>query len=227
MAENKAYKKRVLIIGEYKAEKAIASSLIKRGCNVTVINENGNDAERLAEIKGLNVIFGNGSSKSILLDANVENADMVIAVTESDEKNLVICEICKNEYKVKKTIALLEDGEKSSFFYKMGVDRVISPLNMVTTIMEEEKLRDEVSNRLSIGNGRMMITETPVHKGAQISGKKLWELNLPREIIIGCIMRGDENLVPRGETTIRDNDILLILSSDQMKLDSFLRIAEK
>ena len=101
MAENKAYKKRVLIIGEYKAEKAIASSLIKRGCNVTVINENGNDAERLAEINGLNVIFGNGSSKSILLDANVENADMVIAVTESDEKNLVICEICKNEYKVK------------------------------------------------------------------------------------------------------------------------------
>ena len=77
MAENNAYKKRVLIIGEYKAEKAIASSLIKRGCNVTVINENGNDAERLAEIKGLNVIFGNGSSKSILLDANVENADMV------------------------------------------------------------------------------------------------------------------------------------------------------
>ena len=73
----------------------------------------------------------------------------------------------------------------------------------------------------------MMITETPVHKGAQISGKKLWELNLPREIIIGCIMRGDENLVPRGDTTIRDNDILLILSSDQMKLDSFLRIAEK
>ena len=44
MAEHKAYKKRVLIIGEYKAEKAIASSLIKRGCNVTVINENGNDA---------------------------------------------------------------------------------------------------------------------------------------------------------------------------------------
>ena len=51
MTENKAYKKRVLIIGEYKAEKAIASSLIKRGCNVTVINENGNDAERLAEIR--------------------------------------------------------------------------------------------------------------------------------------------------------------------------------
>ena len=50
MAENKAYKKRVLIIGEYKAEKAIASSLIKRGCNVTVINENGNGSPPYGEI---------------------------------------------------------------------------------------------------------------------------------------------------------------------------------
>ena len=73
----------------------------------------------------------------------------------------------------------------------------------------------------------MIISETPVHRGSELSGKKLWELNLPREIIIGCIMRGDENLVPRGDTTIRENDILLVLSSDQNKLDSFLRTAAK
>ena len=163
----------------------------------------------------------------MLKDASVESRDIVIAVTECDEKNLIISEICKDEFKVKRTIALLEDGEKSSFFYKMGVDRIISPLNMVTTIMEEEALKDEVTNRLSIGNGRMIISETPVHRGSELSGKKLWELNLPREIIIGCIMRGDENLVPRGDTTIRENDILLVLSSDQNKLDSFLRTATK
>ena len=225
--DNMIDRKKVLIVGEYKLEKAIASSLLKRGCSVTVINDDSEECERLAEIKGLSVIFGNGTRKSVLKDASAESRDIVIAVTECDEKNLIISEICKDEFKVKRTIALLEDGEKSSFFYKMGVDRIISPLNMVTTIMEEEALKDEVTNRLSIGNGRMIISETPVHRGSELSGKKLWELNLPREIIIGCIMRGDENLVPRGDTTIRENDILLVLSSDQNKLDSFLRTAAK
>ena len=51
---NKIDRKRVLIVGDYKNEKAIASSLIKRGCSVTVINDNSEECERLAEIKGLN-----------------------------------------------------------------------------------------------------------------------------------------------------------------------------
>ena len=224
---NKIDRKRVLLVGDYKNEKAIASSLIKRGCSVTVINDNSEECERLAEIKGLNVILGDGTRKTVLKDASIEYNDIVIAITDCDEKNLIISEISKEEFKVKRTIALLEDGEKTSFFYKMGVDRVISPLNTVSVIMEEEALKDEVSNRIPINNGRMFISETPVHKGSELSGKKLWELNLPKEIIIGCIMRGDENIVPRGDTTIRDNDILLILSSDQNKLDSFLRTAVK
>lgn len=227
MSENRTERKRVLIAGEYKLQKAIASSLLKRGCSVTAINDNGDDCERLADIKGLSVILGKADRKTILEDASVNTMDIVIAVTDSDEENLIISEICKNDYKVKRTIALLEDGEKSSFYYRMGVDRVISPLNVVTAIMEEEALKDEVNNRLTIGNGRMIITETPVHKGSELCGKKLWELNLPKEIIIGCIMRGDENLIPRGDTAIRPNDILLILSSDKNKMNSFLRTAAK
>ena len=88
--DNKIDRKKVLIVGEYKLAKAIASSLLKRGCSVTVINDDSEECERLAEIKGLSVIFGNGTRKSVLKDASVESSDIVIAVTECDEKNLII-----------------------------------------------------------------------------------------------------------------------------------------
>lgn len=227
MSDNKYFAKRVLIVGSYITERAIASNLLKKGCSVTVVNDDINDSERLAEIKGLTVINGDGTMLGTLEDASISKADILISATDSDEKNLIIAEIGKKLYGVKKTIALLEDGNKTSFFYKMGVDRVISPLNMLSSIMEEEALKEKISSRITLGEGRLIIDETPIHKSSSLVGKKLWELNLPKEIIIGCILRGDNNLVPRGDTILHDNDILLVLSSDKEKLDVFLQAAKK
>ena len=227
MSDNKYFAKRVLIVGSYITERAIASNLLKKGCSVTVVNDDINDSERLAEIKGLTVINGDGTMLGTLEDASISKADILISATDSDEKNLIIAEIGKKLFGVKKTIALLEDGNKTSFFYKMGVDRVISPLNMLSSIMEEEALKEKISSRITLGEGRLIIDETPIHKSSNLVGKKLWELNLPKEIIIGCILRGDNNLVPRGDTILHDNDILLVLSSDKEKLDAFLQAAKK
>ncbi|MGN1163791.1 MAG: potassium channel family protein [Candidatus Ornithospirochaeta sp.] len=218
-------KKNVLIVGGYRLEKAIATSLLKRGCIVTVVNDDNAECQALAETRGLVVINGDGTRRSVLEDAEIKKADILIAVTDSDEKNLVIAEMAKHFFGVKKTVALLDDGEKSSFSYKMGVDRVISPLNMVTTIMENETIDDVMTERLSSRDGRMIIEETAVTKDSTLSGKKLWELNLPEEIIIGSILRGDQNLIPRGDTRIQENDILLVLSSSEEKMDSFLKDA--
>ena len=143
-------KNNVLILGVYKLEKTIASALLKKGFSVTVVNEDRDMCSNLAEIQGINVIMGDPTKRSILEDASVKHMNMVIAVTDSDEKNLVICEICKSYYGVKRTVALLEDGGKSSFFYNMGVDRIISPLNIMAAILEEDEVKEELSNRISI-----------------------------------------------------------------------------
>ncbi|MGN1190668.1 MAG: potassium channel family protein [Candidatus Ornithospirochaeta sp.] len=217
MSDNLFSSKRVIIVGSYIIERAIASNLLKKGCSVTVVSDDINDAERLAEIKGMNVINGDGTMRSTLEDASIDKADILISATESDEKNLTIAEIGKKFYGVKKTIALLEDGNKSSFFYKMGVDRVISPLNMLSSIMEEESLKENISSHFPEG---LILNEIVIHKGSSLINKKLWELNLPKEIIICCILRGDKNLIPRGNTTVLENDVLLVLSSDKDILDS-------
>lgn len=209
----------ILIVGGLEETKSLAKSLLKKEYGVTAINKNYSDYEKLAENGKLNVIFGDGSKKFILEEAGVENCQVVIALTDSDETNLVICEMCKEFFGVKKTVAMLSDPAKTNFFYQMGVNRVVCALNMITNLMEEQALMDEMMKMVPIDEGRIHIVEMPIGRGGVITEKKLWELNLPKEIIIGCILRGDQSLIPRGDTRVLAGDVLVIITSDQSKLE--------
>ncbi|MDD7728028.1 MAG: TrkA C-terminal domain-containing protein [Clostridia bacterium] len=161
--------------------------------------------------------------KNILI---VGDCQVTIALTGSDESNLVICEMCKQFFHVKKTVALLNDPSKTNFFYQMGIDRVVCALNMITNIMEEQAVLDEMTKLIPVDEGRIQILELPIPKNSSVAGKKLWELNLPKEVIIGCILRGDQSLIPRGDTRITEGDVLLIITSDESKLDQIKELTE-
>lgn len=218
--------KKILIIGGFNKARSLAKSLLKKGYGVTVINRDYEACEKLAEVDHLKVIFGDGSKKFILEDADAGNCKVAIALTDSDEVNLVICEMCKKFFRVKKTVALLNDPSKTNFFYKMGIDRVVCALNMITNIMEEQAVMDEINSLIPVDEGRIQILELPIMKHSPVTGKKLWELNLPKEVIIGCILRGDMSLIPRGDTRIREGDVLLIITSDKSKLESIKELTE-
>lgn len=216
----------ILIVGGFHKASSLANSLLKKGYRVTVVNKEYEDCEKLAEISGLNVIYGDGSKKFILEDAGAGNCQVVVALTSSDEINLVVCEMCKKFFSVKKTVALLNDPAKTNFFYQMGIDRVVCALNMITNIMEEQAIMDEMTKMIPVDEGRIHIMEIPIRKNATAAGKKLWELNLPKEIIIGCILRGDQSLIPRGDTRITEGDVLLMITSDKSKLEQVKELTE-
>ena len=88
---------------------SLSTSLIKKGYRVTGVNKNYDHCEKLAEIDKLRVIYGDGSKKFILEEAKAGDHQIAIALTPSDETNLVICEMCKKYFDVKKTVCLLND----------------------------------------------------------------------------------------------------------------------
>ena len=222
----KKVQKNILIVGGFHKARSLSNSLLKKGYHVTVVNKNYEDCEKLAEVNRLNVIYGDGSKKFILEDANAGNCQVAIALTDSDEINLVICEMCKQFFHVKKTVALLNDPSKTNFFYQMGIDRVVCALNMITNIMEEQAVMDEMTRMIPVDEGRIQIMEIPIPENSAVAGKKLWELNLPKEIIIGCILRGDQSLIPRGATRITKGDVLLIITSDKSKLEQIKELTK-
>jgi trk system potassium uptake protein TrkA len=205
-------KKHVLLIGGFDKTKSLAASLIKKHYSVTAINNNIGDCEILAEIKNLSVFNGDGSKPFILEDANAYNADIAIALTKQDDTNLVICELCKKKFNIKKTVALISDHKQTEFFYRMGIDSVVCAISAITSIIEQQAFLDEIATLVPIGEGRIRIAQVPIPQSSPAVEKKLWEINLPKDVIIGCIIRGEKSLIPRGETRILAGDIVVLLS---------------
>jgi len=211
-------KTRVLLVGGRSKAKSLATSLIRKEYQVTVINDTYEDCMKLAEIDKLTVINGDGTRPFVLEDASAGDADIAIALTSKDEDNLVICELCKKRFQVKKTVALLTDPKKTDFFYRMGIDSVVCAITAITGIIEQQAFVDKIATLVPIGEGRVSIAEVPISGTAPAVGKKLWEINLPKQVIIGCILRGDTTMVPRGDTRILAGDMLVLISSDKQEM---------
>lgn len=208
-------KTRILLIGGFNKTKSLAKSLIKKGYKVTAINKEMNCCNVLAEIEHLTVFVGDGTKPFVLEDANAYNADIAIALTDKDADNLVICELCKKKFHVRKTVALISDPKKTEFFYRMGIDSVVCAITAIANIIEQQTFLDEMATLVPIGEGRISIAQVPITQTAPVVDKKLWEINLPKEVIIGCVLRGDQNIVPRGDTRIFAGDVLVLISSDK------------
>ena len=117
-----------------------------------------------------------------------------------------------------KTVALVNDPKKTEFFYSMGIDSVVCAINVVAGIIEQQAFMDEMATRIPLGSGRVGITEVFISPTAPAAEKRIWELDLPRDAIIGCILRGEESMIPRGDNRIFPGDTLVVIStSDQEK----------
>lgn len=204
----------VLLIGGRSKARSMAISLLEKGYSVTIINANYDDCIKLAEIKELNVIYGDGTKPYILDEAGAASCGIAIALTPKDSDNLIACQLCKRHFSVPKTVSLLADPKKTDFFYQMGVDSVVCSISVVTGIIQQQAFIDEMTNIIPVGKGRAQIVEVKIPGESPVAGKKLWEITLPKESIVGCILRSDTTLIPRGDTRILSGDTLVMITGN-------------
>lgn len=210
-------KKSIVIVGGHKKAIILAKSILKKGYEVIVINESYQDCLSLSEVSGISVVFGDGTKPYVLDDANIRNADMAISMTPNDEDNLMICQLCKTQFSVKKTVAVVSDPKKIDFFYTMGVDRAVCTISTVTNIIEQQAFISDITNIVPIRGGHIQIVEVRIDAHSSVVDKQLWEIDLPTEVIIGCILRGDEALVPRGNSRILRGDTLVLIAGENQE----------
>lgn len=212
--------KNVLLIGGRSKARSMAISLLGQGYKVTIINDNYEDCMKLAEIKELNVINGDGTKPYVLDEAGAATADIAIALTSKDTDNLVACQLCKNKFSVPKTVSLVGDPNKTDFFYQMGVDSVVCALSAVTGIIQQQALIDDMTNIIPVGQGRVQVVEVQIPAESPVAGKKLWEITFPKDAIIGCILRSDTTLIPRGDTRILAGDTLVVITGNGQEVNT-------
>lgn len=222
MIKNKNQK--ILLIGGRSKAKSLAISLLSQGYHVIAVNESEEDCLNLATIKGLKVYNGDGTKPYVLDEAGAEECRIAIALTSCDEDNLVSCQICKRNFGVPKTVSLVSDPNKTDFFYQMGVDSVVCAISAVTNIIQQQAFVDDLVNIVPVGLGKVQILEVQIPNNSYVSGKKLWELDLPEEVVVGCVLRHDSAIIPRGDTRINVGDTLVVIarSGQEQKTIRFL-----
>lgn len=213
-------KRRVLLIGGRSQAKSLALSLLSRGYQVTAINMERDDCLYLSNIRGLNVMYGDGTKPFILEEAGAAFADMAIALTPHDEDNLVACKLCKAQFQVSRTVSLVSDPKMTDFFCKMGIDSVVCAIAAITHSIEQRAFMDEISQTIPLSKAGIQVSEVPVPANAPAVGKKLWEISLPRQVIIGCILRGNSTMIPHGDTRICAGDVLILICDSAQRSDA-------
>jgi trk system potassium uptake protein TrkA len=202
---------KIIIVGGGMKVHFLAKSFIAKGYDITIINEDIEYCKKLSRNHQANVVNGDGSLPEILEDAGIEYTDAVIAVTPDDPTNLVICQLASKLYEVPKTLSIANDPNNIGIFKKLGVTTVISTADMISSLIEQRVLIDDLIDLMPIEGGKVSMMELEMHPGYPAVGKRMLDLNFPEGAIVSCILRGDDVIIPFGKTTVQEHDRLIIL----------------
>lgn len=209
--------KNVLIMGGLKNTSELVHLLLDTNYHVTIVNHSREMSERLALIEGITIILGDGTNPYILDEALASEADIAIALTANDEDNLVFCQLVKEMFGVKRTISLVGDSLKKQFFYDMGIDGVVSAMSMISEVIKQEAVLSDMAHAVPVGEGRVQIVEVSIPKDSPIIGQNLNDIELPKDVIVGTVLREDYTIIPSGDTVIHRGDVLVVLATNKQE----------
>lgn len=207
----------IVMVGGRKKVDFLANSLLSKGHHITIIHDDENYCKFLSRTHDAPVIYGDGSKPYILEDANIEGTDIVIALTPKDADNLVICQLAKKVYGVKRAFATVSNPKNVEVFKTLGINTVISATYIVAGIIEQMAAINEIIDYMPLEQGKIVMLEMIVRDNYPICGKSLGEIDFPEQAIIGCIIRGVNSIIPKGKTKIQADDKLIILSPPQIE----------
>ncbi|OYT48255.1 Trk system potassium transport protein TrkA, partial [Thermoplasmatales archaeon ex4484_36] len=217
--------KNIVIAGAGERGASLAKILIAEGHNVTIIEQEGEAAERVSELDAL-VIRGNAASPSTLEKAYVKNADYFIAVTGSDEINIIACSLAKSDKC--RTMARVNSYDyitrpvSTVQLKKLGVDIAFCPDLLTATHLANLITTTSMLNTSQLARGKIMVVDTTIREGSRARGKSIKDLKLPGGCNAVAIFRGDEVLIPHGETRIEENDRILFIVKKDKDMDEVL-----
>ena len=206
----------VIVVGGGNTGSQLAKFLIDAGHTVRVVDERPIVLEKLAkEIPADCIINGDGSSPAVLEKAGIHKAQVLAAVTGSDETNLVITSLGKFEFNVKRIIARINNSKNAWLFTpEMGVDVSLNQAEILARLTAEEMSLGDMMTMLKIRRGKYSIVEEKIAPSALAIGAAIKDLSLPNNCVISGIIRRGELVLPRGSTTLEEGDEVLALVDD-------------
>jgi trk system potassium uptake protein len=203
----------VVIVGGGNTGSYLAKLLLEGGHTIKVIEERTAVLEKIRkEIPAEYILAGDGSSPQILEQAQVHSANVLAAVTGSDETNLVITSLARFEFNVPRVIARLNNPKNAWLFTpEMGVDVYLNQADILARLVAEEMSLGDMMTLLKLRKGEYSLIEEKVHPLSPAAGNNLRDLTIPSECVIVAIIRKGNLIIPHGDTTLQPADEVLAL----------------
>ena len=213
--------KKILIIGGGNIGFHLAKMLEENfeGTRIKIIEKNKLRAEEIAtELSSSIVINGDALDEEILKEANLEESETVLALTNDDENNIMACVLAEKSGQKKRTIAIVNKSNYSLLQSSLNIDDLVDPrMTTVSRIMEHVH-KGTIGTVYSLLDGEYEFIEAKVLEKSELLNKKIKESNLPKDIRIGAILRKDAVIIPRSDFIFEKDDLVVLLAKrDQLK----------
>ncbi|MEI7885162.1 MAG: TrkA family potassium uptake protein [Clostridia bacterium] len=207
-----------IIIGGGKIGYNLLKTLREKNYQVMLIEKDQATCMKIADELDADVIYGDGTDLEILREAGIEGAEIVAAVTGTDEGNMVICQIAMTNFNVKKTIARVNNPKNIALFKALGISRIVCSTAVIADMIEYELDREDYHVIQTFDHGAMVLVEISISIEHPWRNIKIADIPLPKKCIIISVVHEEEVIYPTGDTLISEDDkVLLIIHHSILK----------
>lgn len=223
---------KVIIVGCGKVGEALAAELNDEGNDVTIVDQNSIKVKYIANKYDIMGVIGNGATRDVQKEAGVDTADLIIAVTGSDELNLLCCLMAKKSGDCQ-TIARIKNPE-----YAQDAPHLKDELGLAMVINPEYAAAEEIKRILNFpsaikvetfSKGRVELVKFRLPEKSVLVGLSLREamIKLKSNVLVCTVERDEEAYIPKGDFVFKEKDVISIIASARSAADFFDKIGYK
>jgi len=222
--------KKILIVGGGNIGLNLAKFLETsfEGARVKIIEKNKDRAELIAtELSSSIVICGDALDEEILKEANIEEIETILALTNDDEDNIMVCVLAEKYSPVKRTIAIVNKSNYSLLQKSLNIDDLVDPrMTTVSRIMEHVH-KGTIETVYSVLDGEYEFIEAGIMEKSELLNKSLKDSNIPEHIRIGAVLRAGKVVIPRSNFVFEKDDLVVFLAKRELlkEVESIFRIS--
>ena len=204
--------KKVMIAGGGRVGYHIAASMDSRA-DIKIIERDPDRCRFLSDALVRSVVLrGDGSDETLLMEENVGDMDVFVAVSNSEELNIMSSLLAKR-LGARKTITLVNRTDYLSLATGLGLESVLSPRMITASTILKYVRRGDILSLTSIAGDKAEVLEARIGSNSALAGKALRDMKLPRNTLVGAIVRGDSIIIPSGGDTVGTDDKVIFFTS--------------
>ncbi len=223
----------IMIIGGGKIAVYLAKALKHLNVSATIVEKDLDTALKLSyDLPHVNVVHGDGTNRSLLLEEGLKTADAFLCLTGIDEENIVLSLFAKSVNPKIKTITKVNHTIFREVIKTLDIDSVVYPkFTTAAIILKHVRSKasrhgeNEVQKITRIINNKVEAVEFTVTEDSELINKPLYELSLRPNILLGSITRGNEVIIPRGSDVLLPGDSVVVVTTTErlLSLDEILK----